>query len=634
VHLKFLIFSILLFGLALGGYGQRRGGSQVVDDSTRNVYGPKTTKWITEEDIFFSRNNYQPIDTSILNYHRWTYTQRFNNAYKDLGNIGTALHPVFPRIGNTIGVSTGFVTYDPYFETEEPKYFDTKSPYTRMRIIWGGDGRAMTRVEFSRNISPRWNFGFNYRPILVDRQIQHVKTEKQTTSHYYDAYTGYRGKNDRYQFLLNYRRIRHSVKEIGGISVVDAPQDSTYQSLFDKNTNPLLSEANSVQLQNQVHLFHQFKMGIALQLYHKSDLGKKVNLYKDDLNEDPAAYYDNLVPVDTLNPNTINDSTRFSYFTNEVGIKGKIGKFFYNGYAKSRSYKFRYKYLTEDTLALALTDDEYYLGGRLSYEKDSLTRLSTWFEYLDGGNYGIEVKLQSKWIDASATQLISKPPFIYNAYRGSFDLWNNNFRNTTTTQVQAFGKLTIGRLLLSPGFKYTSYLDYIYFQEGTYDSTTQKVLPIQSAGKQELLSPELRADIRFLRNVHLRPQVIYSTLITNDDNALRVPELFINTQLAYENQVFKKHLDMQVGIDVHWKSQYFDMGYDPAIQQYFVQDRVASPSFPLVDIFLNGKMKAGRFFLKYNNFVQAFTKSGYLSTPVYPGQRNILDFGFELLLFD
>jgi hypothetical protein len=45
-------------------------------------------------------------------------------------------------------------------------------------------------------------------------------------------------------------------------------------------------------------------------------------------------------------------------------------------------------------------------------------------------------------------------------------------------------------------------------------------------------------------------------------------------------------------------------------------------------------MRAGRFFLKYNNFIQAFTKSGYLSTPVYPGQRNILDFGFELLLFD
>ncbi|HPI79547.1 MAG TPA: hypothetical protein PLM35_03345, partial [Cyclobacteriaceae bacterium] len=75
-------------------------------------------------------------------------------------------------------------------------------------------------------------------------------------------------------------------------------------------------------------------------------------------------------------------------------------------------------------------------------------------------------------------------------------------------------------------------------------------------------------------------------------------------------------------------------GYDPAIQQFYVQDEVESPSFPLTNVFFNGKMKRGRFFFKYNNLVQAFTQSGYLATPVYPGQRNILDFGFELLLFD
>ena len=38
--------------------------------------------------------------------------------------------------------------------------------------FWGGQGRATTKVEFIRNINPRWNFGFNYRPILVEKMIQ------------------------------------------------------------------------------------------------------------------------------------------------------------------------------------------------------------------------------------------------------------------------------------------------------------------------------------------------------------------------------------------------------------------------------------------------------------------------------
>jgi hypothetical protein len=58
------------------------------------------------------------------------------------------------------------------------------------------------------------------------------------------------------------------------------------------------------------------------------------------------------------------------------------------------------------------------------------------------------------------------------------------------------------------------------------------------------------------------------------------------------------------------------------------------PSFLLADVFFVGKYRRGMFFVKYNNLVQRFTQSGYLPTPGYPGQRNIMDFGFDLLLFD
>ncbi len=627
------LFFILIACSALA-QGPRRG-STIVDDSTRNVYGPSTTSWISEEDIFYNRNNYQPIDTTILNYHRWTYVQRFNNTYKDLGSVGTALYPIFPQLPSAIGVSTGFSVYDQFFLTEEPNYFDTKSPYTRMRIIWGGFGRAMTRIEFSRNINPRWNFGFDYRPLLVDKQIQRSgKGDRQTVSHYYDFHTSFRTKNEKYQGLLNYRRIRHSVEEMGGIVVVDPPEDSTFLSIFDRTNAPKLTAATSIHLQVQAHLFHQYRIGNALQLYHESDLGKRVNEFKDDLAIDPQSFYDNFEAIDPDETNEVNDSTYFSYWTNTIGVKGKVGKIFYNGYAKARDYNFRYKYFLEDTLALPLNDIEYYLGGRMSYEHDSITHFTAWMEYLDGGNYNAEVTLRSKWVEARAKQMLSRPSFLHNAYRGSFDFWNNDFRDVLSTQVEAFGKLALGRFQFSPGFTFTRYQDYIYFRKGLFTDTDQQVLPFQSEGMQELIVPELRASVRFLRHVFFRPQVIYSLLLTNDDDALRVPDLFVNAQLAYENLIFKKNLQVQIGVDVHWRSSYFDLEYDPAIQQFYVQDVFSTPAYPLTDIFLNAKMKRGRFFFKYHNLVQAITRSGYLPTPIYPGQRNIMDFGFELLLFD
>src|SRR5204863_2683208 len=127
------------------------------------------------------------------------------------------------------------------------------------------------------------------------------------------------------------------------------------------------------------------------------------------------------------------------------------------------------------------------------------------------------------------------------------------------------------------------------------------VLPVQSEGKQILLSPEVRMDFKFFRSFHYRPQVVYSRLIRNDDNALRVPEVFVNNQFAFENMLFHKNIQVQIGTDIHWHSAYTALGYDPAIQQFYVQNNVTSPSFPLVDIFLNGKIKTGKFFVKYHN---------------------------------
>ena len=78
--------------------------------------------------------------------------------------------------------------------------------------------------------------------------------------------------------------------------------------------------------------------------------------------------------------------------------------------------------------------------------------------------------------------------------------------------------------------------------------------------------------VQFFKHLFFRPQVIYTKFISNEDNALRIPDVFANGQLTYENSLFKDHLQLQTGIDVHWQSTYYGLGYDPAIQQFYIQD--------------------------------------------------------------
>jgi hypothetical protein len=58
------------------------------------------------------------------------------------------------------------------------------------------------------------------------------------------------------------------------------------------------------------------------------------------------------------------------------------------------------------------------------------------------------------------------------------------------------------------------------------------------------------------------------------------------------------------------------------------------PVAPIVDIFFSARIKRGRIFFKYHNLLQAFTKEGYMLTPRYPGQRNVVDFGFDWSFYD
>ena len=610
----------------------KRKGSRIVDDSTHAVYGPKTVLWTTEKSLFYNQRVYVPIDTSYENFHRWTYIQKLNNYYKDLGNVGTALCPIFPTLSSTIGANSGFTTYQLYYQTEEPKYFDTKSPYVHIYVIWGGQGRAMTRIEYSRNINKRWNFGFDYRPILADKQIQYQKSDRQTISNYYDFYTTYKSKNDKYLLLFNYRRIRHRVVENGGVNLTSG---GAFDNIFDPNAPINLTLAVTEDTRSGFHLFQQYQLARPFQVYTISDIATQTNKFSDQTSGElvsPTSFF-GFSEGDSINAA---DKSVLSTIQNEAGIKGNAGPLFYDFYFKLRSYQYENFFLSNNQTVLTYkkTGLEEYVGGRIALRFDSVTELSGNAEYLLDGHYKLEAEWKSPWIDASAKSTLSRPGFMQNVYQGSHNFWTNSFTSVASQQLNGFIKAKIGPLFISPGATFTTLSNYVFFKQSDNLPQYQSVLPYQSGGVQIAFSPEVRMTLRLSKHITFKPQAIYTLLLKNDDGALQIPQLFVNSQLSYEGPFFKGNLHVQFGVDAHWQSTYKALGYETSIQQFYVQNSSTSPSFLLADVFLNAKIKRGRIFFKYQNLVQAFTKEGYIPTPTYPGQRNLLDFGFIMLFFD
>jgi hypothetical protein len=648
-------------------------GSLFLNDSAKLAYGPKSTLRITEEDLFYNRLNYRPIDTTIFNMHRWGYVQRFNYQYQDLGIMGTALNPIFPQVRNFSGAVSGFNSYRLYFDTQEPYYYDTKSPFARVNLVWGGLGRAMTHVEFSRNINPRWNFGFNYRPILVDKQLQRQrKGDRLAIGQYYDFHTSYKSKDSTYLLLFNFRRTRHRVFETGGVKIAYEDDFSEY---FNREASPRMVAAETSQFLRNYHFFNQYTWVKGIQLYGTLDWTRETNYFVNNYSREQVEFTDPLfdnwerVFPDKFDLNqtwkkaTKGDSTkaydqlRFSTFKSETGIKGRAGFLFYNVYYKFRSYSL-YQNHANSLIRLAGVIDgsaanlpvldqnnlglpsrlnskgvEHYLGGRLSFDVDSLTRLSGMAEINQLGNYSVDARFTSKIVDATFVQSISRPGFIYTGYRGTHDFWTNNFKNITGLKIEGFLKTPFKKILIAPGLTYTLLNNYVYFRKDDYDQR-QTVLPVQATSVINLANPQLKWGVNVTKGIRLSGNVIHNLILSDDNNAIKAPDWLVNSQFALEDFWFKKNLQVHIGMDVTWRSAYNAMGYDIPTQQYYVQNEVMVDNALIVDPFLNAKIKRGRFWFTYHNLLQVITRTGYIITPGYPGQRSVFDLGFELIMFD
>ena len=607
-----------------------RRGSKIIDDSTKQVYGPKTSRYYFENDVFMNNQTYHAIDTVIRDFHRFTYVQRSHYTLQDLGNIGTSSRSIFYQVPQVIGASSGFQSYDVVWDAEQLRYYDTKSPYTKMYVILGGKGRSMTRASFSRNINPRWNFGFNYRALLVDKQVQRQsKGDRNVKSTYYDLYTAFQTKDSTYRVFANFRRNRLDADEYGGIRTNEGFE---YKEYFFDNAQPNLLNATSSDLRMNFHLFHQYEIGKALQIYNILDRYRQGIGFTD---LPPKDYYDN-VEIDN---DTTDDKSKFKYLRTEVGIKGNLLKLFYNGYYAIRDYSMTNKYLSSpDTLKVATSGVESYLGGRISLRLDSLTEVTGWGELQDNGNYRIDGKIRTKWFEASLKQFQYSVPLLMQSYRGAHDVWDNDFDNTNVTQVNGYLHYVSPMFSISPGITFTRMGNYVFFKQIDYNQEDygkiQTVLPIQTSGEQVIASPELKLSLRLYDHIIFSSQTIYTKVLENTEEGIQIPDLFVNAQLAYENIFFNTNLDMHAGLEFHYQSDYYALAYDVPIQQFYVQQSFVTPSFPLVDVFFNARIKKGRIFFKYNNLIQLFTKEGYMPTPNYPGQRNIIDFGFDWSFYD
>ena len=605
--------------------------AQILDDSTKLVYGPTTTQYTTDEQIKYNDIHFQPIDTSIIDIHRVSHTEESEQNYQNLGVIGTAVRSMYYKPPTIIGVRSGFEVYDPYFRpVSDFRYYDTKSPYSRIGAAVGGRGRARVDVGFNRSDSSNFNIGIDYRRRVADKQTSSIgRNDRLTDSEGYDAYLVYHTRNNKYLIMGNFSRVLQKVADQGGVDTtgsylnINAPP-----AYFDENANVFLDNASSSFKKRNIHLYHQFQVAEPLQIFQTFDRTFEENTFKiDNMGEKEDAYFDRFY----YSTDTTLDVNTFTTTRLKTGVKGTLGKFFYQGYYQLRDYEFKYSWAGLDTLgfdSLAIQTEglEHYLGGHVRIALNEKYQLKGYLEFNLNGNQRLGGDLLANDFDAHLVIQQYEPTFMQKAYQGNHDFWINNFDRTSVLHVEGGYKVRLKQSSLRPKVQFSVVSNHVY-----YDTLAR---PQQVDGSTTILIPGLSYNLRMAKHFYLTGEANYSIVSGKTTEAFPMPPLKIHANIYYTNLFFNGNLQVQGGIDAHWMSDYYAPDYRVSTNQFHIQNYFNVPSYPLLDVYMNIKLDHAYVFAKWNNPLYLINQEGYFTAPNYIGKRALFDFGFYWLFFD
>ena len=638
-----------------GGSTSSGSGSSGIDDSTKVIYGPTTTRFTLEDDIFNNRAKRYTVDTTMDDVHRFTYVQRSRNQYQDLGNLGTPMRPIFVLVPPQLGAQTGYYVFAPYaYQTTGVRYFDTKSPFSDMYLALGGRNQNILRFDFTQNINPRLNAGFNVQRFTSQKEFGSFGSNdpnKLLAQNWgFLGHTNYRSKNDKYTLLLHFINMNHSLDEQGGVlpgQRVNAEGD-TISIVYNYEGDARLTGGgtpqqplkgpNGREIRNDWHAYHQYVLDQGIQIFHRLDYQRQKNFYQDNklsLNQQPkrglpGQIIPGFYPAILGDSSRIEQDARFRLVENMFGLKGiyqrRGSAFNYRAYLRSRIYGQYTRYNTgpDRFNEYETRRAETFLGGWLGYYlPDSLSRITAEAEYQVGGGFRLQGQLESKFLTAGYTTMLVDPTLLQERYQSAIFSWRNNFR--LRGYNHAYGRLNLRykNIRLEPGIDYQLLSNYIYFD-------TQAVAQ-QATGSFSVLRAGLGYHLsvgKFL----LSGQGYYTVQSRTD--ILRTPPLVWNGRFQYEF-LYAKVLYIQAGVDLSYKSAYLADAYMPVTQQFYLQNQQRVEGYLLADLYANLRINRTRLFIKLTHANQGFGQGeGYFVAPGFLQMRRGFAFGVDWYLFD
>ncbi len=580
--------------------------------------------------IYDLHNDTTYVDTTLSIQKEYKYNLLRKDIFGLLpfANEGHTYNTLdFNRVKKSIFPNFGFTAkHFNYLEVDDIKYYSVPTPLTDLYYKTVMEQGQTLDAFLTVNTKPNLNFSIAYKGLRSNgKYINNI-----SSSGNFRFTSSYFTKDKRYILNAHFTGQDISNQENGGIKDV---------SLFESSEDPYKERdrldvyfynATSLLKGNRFFIDHSFKLNKENpnSLIIKHQFNQEYKFFEFTQNTISSRFGDSYT-------NKINNKTRYNQLYNKFGAgftTEKYGDFIlfvdynkYNYYYNSVVYDANENILVpnslNDNIASFGGNYTYFLHGiRLnllfsnSITNQSISNVEASAQYKLNDDYSFQFKYQKQ---------NSLPNLNYTLYQSDYvDYnWYNNFKNEKRNQFEFSAQTK----WLNVDVNYTILDDYLYFDNITNDITTLTVKPFQYSNTINYLSVKASKEIKFWK-LALDNTVLYQN-VTQNDEIINVPEIVTRQSLYFSEHVFKKAMFIQTGFIFNYFTEYYQNDYNPLIGEFYIQHEKKIGNFPMIDFFINAKVRQTRIYLKAEHFNSAWTGYNYFSAPNYPYRDFLVRFG-------
>jgi hypothetical protein len=573
------------------------------------------------------------VDTSltIKDEYEYNFLHKDNFGLLSFANEGQPYTALKFNPSKIFLPKFGFKTKSLFFEeADQIKYYSVATPLTELYFKTVMEQGQSLDALITTNTSDRFNISLSFKGLRSKGKF----LNQLNSSGNFRLTASYNTKNKRYFAKLHFTGQDILNGENGGIYDINnfLSNDDAYSDRV--RLTVYLKDAFSFQKGKRLFLDHNFKINDQLSIQHQSSIENKYYEYNQ---QTLATTIDKVAAFNRFGNSfndKINDQVYYKQSYNKFGIQyqqksfGNLKVFlddtrFNQYYGKiiitpTQAIPSRIKQ-NLNSIGVAYNYNQTNLKGKINYSK-SISEQP--FSALDAfACYQINPKNQ---VLVQVTTTSKLPDNNFQLHQSSYENynWYNQFKNENTNSVNINAKTQ----WLEATLQYTNLRNHLYFEDTSTDAKAQFIKPKQFEGNINTISLQLNKEIRYgkfaLDNTLLLQQTKQSEAILN------LPKIVTRNTIYYSNYFYKKALYLQTGVTLNYFTKFYANDYNPILSEFYTQKTTQIGAFPMLDFFVNGRIRQTRIFIKAEHFNTLFAnKNNYLTAPNYPYRDFIVRFG-------